>query len=107
MKLHVLTIVLDGMPTLPAIFFNLNALKLDWTWHVVEGAAANTNCTKWCAQQQPRLSLDGTSEFLDMISRHPRVKLYRKPWWAGGKVEMVNAPLCQHHRTKRAPGMRR
>lgn len=93
MKLHIVTIVLDGMPTLPALFFNFNKLKVDWTWHIVEGASANVRDTSWCREQGPRLSQDGTHEFLEMIEHHPRVHLmWKKRLW-DGKVEMVNAPL--------------
>jgi hypothetical protein len=94
MKLHIVTICLDAMPTLPALFFNFNRLNLDWTWHISEGAAANVNCTKWCQAQDARFSEDGTHEFLMMIAKHPRVKIHCKKWWDGGKVQMINDPLA-------------
>jgi len=92
MKLHILTIVLDGMPWLPSHLAVFNTLNVDWHWHIVEGVAANTHCTKWCRTLLPRLSVDGTTEFLDDISAHKRVTIYRKEQW-DGKIEMVNAPL--------------
>jgi cellulose synthase/poly-beta-1,6-N-acetylglucosamine synthase-like glycosyltransferase len=95
MKLHIVTIVLDGMPTLPALFFNFNALKVDWHWTIIEGAAANTSCTYWCNKQAPRLSEDGTHEFLQMISSHPRVRIVSTVFWPGGKVQMFNHALDQ------------
>lgn len=93
MKLHIVTICLDGMPTLPALFFTLNQLRIDWTWHVCEGPSLNVKDTAWCKQQEPRYSEDGTHEFLEMISSHPRVHVAGKKMWTGGKVEMVNYPL--------------
>jgi Glycosyl transferase family 2 len=94
MKLVVFTIVKNGMPFIPTIFFNLQATNLDWRWIVAEGAAKNTHCTAWCNQQEPGISTDGTSEFLDMISKHPRVTILRKEIW-DGKVEMCNACLAE------------
>lgn len=94
MKLVVFTIVKNGMPFIPTIFFNLQATKLDWRWIVAEGAAKNTHCTAWCNQQEPGLSTDGTSEFLDMISKHPRVTILRKEMW-DGKIEQCNACLAE------------
>ncbi len=94
MRLHVETIVLDGMPWLAAIFAELNRMgSQPFVWHVVEGACANTHCTKWMQPQKPRLSGDGTTEFLDALAHDPRVRIYRKPLW-DGKLEMVNAPLA-------------
>jgi hypothetical protein len=91
--LRIVTIVLDGMPFIAQHLQTFNRLKVPWEWHIVEGAAANTHCTKWCKPQAARFSKDGTSEYLDSIAAHPRVHLYRKPLW-DGKVEMVNAPLA-------------
>jgi hypothetical protein len=93
MKLVVFTIVKNGMPFIPTIFFNLQATHLDWRWIIAEGSSLNTHCTSWCRQQEPGLSCDGTTEFLDMISSHPRVTVLRKEMW-DGKVEMCNACLA-------------
>ena len=90
--IHFLTIVLDGMPYIAQHLSVFNRLKIPWRWHIVEGAASNTHCTKWCRPQSGRLSKDGTTEYLNQIASHPRVHIYRKPMW-DGKVEMVNAPL--------------
>ena len=65
-------------------------LTTPWRWIVVEGAAMNVKCTTWCKPQQPRLSRDGTAEYLTKISRHPNVTVIRKQSWAG-KVDMCNA----------------
>lgn len=94
MKLVVFTIVKNGMPFIPTIFFNLQATKLDWRWIVAEGSSANTHCTSWCRAQESGLSADGTSEFLDMISSHPRVTILRNEMW-DGKLSMCNACLSQ------------
>lgn len=92
MKLVVFTIVKNGMPFLPTIFFNLQATRLDWHWIVAEGSSANTHCTSWCQPQAPGLSEDGTAEFLTMIQTHARVTVIRSAMW-DGKVEMCNACL--------------
>jgi len=89
---HIVTIVLDGMPFIAQHISVFNRLKVPWEWHIVEGAASNTHCTRWCKPQSGRLSQDGTTEYLDQIASHPRVHLYRKSLW-DGKVEMVNHPL--------------
>jgi hypothetical protein len=38
---------------------------------------------------------DGTLTYLEMISKHPRVKVISKPLWRGGKLEMVNEAVAQ------------
>jgi len=94
MKLHIETLVLDGMPFIKQHLPIYEASGLDFTWHIVEGAAANTGSTRWCRPQAPRLSRDGTAEYLNSIARHPRVKIYRKQFWSGGKDEMARAPVA-------------
>lgn len=93
MKVVLFTIVLDGMPYITWHLPMLNKLKLDWHWHIMEGVADNKHCTKWCKKIDERLSLDGTSEYLDQISAHPRVTVHKKPMW-DGKLEMVNVPMA-------------
>lgn len=94
MKLHIITIVLDGTPFITWHLPVFNQLNLDWTWHVVEGAADNKHCTAWCKPQEPRLSRDGTSEYLTaMAAAHPRIRLYRRQLW-DGKVSMFNTALA-------------
>jgi hypothetical protein len=102
MKLYVFTIVLDGMPFLPTLFANLNRLpaSVDWRWSIAEGAAMNVNCTRWCQSQAPRLSVDGTSEFLAGLRSHPRIRVHQKPRWEG-KLEMVATCLVDF----REPGV--
>jgi len=101
LPLHVFTIVLDGMPWLPAIFVELNRLiDVPWQWTIVEGAAMNVKDTAWCTAQNPRYSSDGTTEFLNALGYHPRIVVLRKPRWEG-KVEQCNAAL----ETFKGPGV--
>lgn len=88
MKLAILTIVLDGRPFIERHLSIFQQLECDWTWRIAEGAAKNTHCTSWCQKQKPRLSRDGTSEYIDSIEDE-RVTVYRKQLW-DGKVEMFN-----------------
>lgn len=92
MKIVFLTIVLDGMPWIATHLPVFNRLRCDWEWHIVEGVAKNVGCTSWCKPIKPRLSNDGTTEFLNAIRSHPRVRIYQKESW-NGKLEMVNTPL--------------
>lgn len=92
MRLHILTLALDAMPFLPAQFYTLNSLTVPFVWHVVEGAAMNNGSTSWCKPQPPRLSRDGTTEFLHGIRNHPNVRLYQRQQW-DSKDSMVNAAL--------------
>jgi len=93
MKLHIITLALDAMPFITRHLSVFEESELDFTWHIIEGAAENVGSTKWCQPQRPRLSRDGTSEYLNSIVSHPRVKLYRRQFWKGGKDMMVNMPL--------------
>lgn len=94
MNLHVITIVLNGAPWISKHLPEFEKLKTPWTWHIVHGAAASTGSTAWCNPQPPGFSRDGTSEFINSISKHPRVRLYQRQMWNGGKDEMVNTPLA-------------
>lgn len=49
--------------------------------------------TNWCNPQQPRLSRDGTTEFLNALRDHPRIKIHQRQSWHG-KTEMVNTCLA-------------
>lgn len=95
-NLHLVTLALDAMPFLPMQLAMLNRVDtklVNWHLTVVEGAAANTNSTAWCQPQTARLSTDGTTELLDTWKSHPRISVYRKPFWPGGKDEMFNQAL--------------
>lgn len=89
MKLNIVTVVLDGEPYIERHIAVFQSLTVPWTWHIREGAAANTHCTKWCRRQRPRLSEDGTHEYLQKISLYGNVEYYGQSWW-DGKVEMFN-----------------
>jgi hypothetical protein len=93
MTLEILTLVLDGEPFIEQFLPELERLKTPWVWRVAEGVADNTHCTNWCRKIHPRLSRDGTSEYLTSISRHPNVRLYRRQLW-DGKVTMLNTMLA-------------
>lgn len=94
MKLAFLTLVLDGSPFIERHLPEFSKLATPWTWFVVEGAAMNKGSTRWCRPQMPRLSKDGTSEYLTQIAQSHKsaVKLYRKQRW-DSKDAMTNAPL--------------
>jgi len=89
MKVLFFTIVLDGMPFITWHLPMMNRLKFDWDWYVMEGVALPNHCTRWCKAIPPRLSKDGTAEYLESIAGHPRVHVASKPSW-DGKLEMVN-----------------
>ncbi len=95
MPLNVFTIALDAMPFLPTLFSNFNRLPphIDWHWSIAEGAAQNVLDTRWCQPNPPRLSTDGTSQFLAGLWGHPRITVHQSPSWKG-KVEMCNACLA-------------
>ncbi len=93
MKFHFLTLVLDAMPYLPRHLPVFEESGLDFTWHIVHGAAANAGSTRWCQPQQPRFSWDGSAEYINQLTAHSRVRLYQQQWWPGGKDEMCNAAL--------------
>jgi len=95
-KLHIVTLVLDGMPFLPmqlATFNRMDTSLVDWHWHIVEGAASNTGSTRWCQPQIPRFSRDGSNALLHTWLNHPRISIRSRMMWEGGKDEMFNAAL--------------
>lgn len=90
------TIVLDGMPWIARHYTTFVTLRIPWRWIIVEGVAANKNCTSWCAAIEPRLSTDGTHEYVTSLANaDSRVSNICMPLWNGGKVEMCNAALLQ------------
>lgn len=97
LPLYIFTIVKDGMPWITMHYPELKKLNIDWQWHCIEGTAAPDNDTSWIIRQEPGLSTDGTTEYLDSIaSMDKRIVLHRSEWWRG-KVEMVNEPLKYIH----------
>lgn len=92
MTIVFITIALDALPWLSFHYPMMRTLPFKWEWHVAEGVAKNISCTHWCKKIPPRLSEDGTTQYLDSIAFDKRVHLYRKKLWQG-KIDMVNAPL--------------
>lgn len=89
------TICLDGLPWIATHHAMLCQLKVPWQWIVVEGVANAVADTHWCQRMNPRLSADGTTEYLDGLeSAEHRVKILRAPLWPG-KAAMCNAALSQ------------
>ena len=93
MSLEIVTIVLNGMPYIERHLEVFQQLQIPWRWHVVEGAAQNVFCTRWCKSIAAGLSTDGTTEYLASVSNH-QVLHYPRSLWRG-KIEMVNAPLSK------------
>lgn len=93
MKLHLYTLTLDSLPFLPRQLEIFEQLKSDWHWHVIEGVADSVSDTNWVAKIPPRLSRDGTAEFINSkLLNHPRVSVYRRMLWPG-KTAMCNAAI--------------
>jgi hypothetical protein len=85
------TLALDAMPFITWHLPSFNRLTIPWRWIIAHGVAANTGSTRWCKAITPRLSNDGTTEYLRAIQHHPRVTILEAPFWLGGKDEMVQA----------------
>lgn len=88
--LSIVTIALDAAPY---IFWHLEIfekLTIPWHWYIVEGASNNGADQSWCRPQEPRLSRDGTTEYLRSIADHPNVTVIQRPGW-NSKTEMMNA----------------
>lgn len=88
------TIVLDGMPFLAQHLPEFEKIEGDWRWIIVEGRASKSHCTGWVAGGEPRVSNDGSHEYLKSISTHPRVKVISRPLWEG-KIAMVREAMKQ------------
>jgi hypothetical protein len=94
MKLCIFTIVLDGMPFLKWQYDCFTKLRCDWEWIVVEGAAQNNGSTSWCKPQAPRLSVDGTTRFIEDMMRlnnHAITHIVDENWQS--KDQMVRFAL--------------
>src|SRR5882724_7299244 len=94
MKLVVFTIVLDGEPFIERHLPVFQELTIPWRWIVVEGAAGNTADTSWCQPQEPRLSVDGTHEYLEIAVLNANVLLICCSTWKN-KTEMCNAAVSK------------
>jgi hypothetical protein len=92
MRLEIFTLALDAMPWIACHLPVFNALTVPWRWTIVHGVAANAHDTAWMQPQAPRLSTDGTTEFLAGLRSHPRITVLERPMW-DGKRAMCNAAL--------------
>jgi hypothetical protein len=92
MKLKIITIVRDGMPYIAQHLDQFKKLSFPWEWVIVEGTAANVNCTAWCRKIEPASSTDGTPEYLQSIESK-NIRVISNPWWAGGKIEMFQTGM--------------
>lgn len=90
--LWIYTIVLDGMPWLPLHLPEFQKIKGDWKWIIVEGRASKSHCTNWIAGGNPGVSTDGSHEYLQSISTHPRVTVISRPLW-DGKISMIKEAI--------------
>lgn len=91
--LYIFTIVLDAMPWIEKHLPVFQSLDIDWRWIIVEGTAAPTKDTSWVKGIMPRLSVDGTTEYINSI-RDKRVKVIRARRWEN-KTSMCNAALAE------------
>jgi hypothetical protein len=91
-KLHIYTLALDELGFLNRQLAVFRQLKADWHWHIAEGVADSVLDTSWVARMPPRLSKDGTTEWLNTLIGDARISVYRKQLW-NGKVEMINTAL--------------
>lgn len=92
MRLEIVTIVLDGMPWITHHLPTFNRLSIDWRWTIAHGVSQNLKDTSWMQPQLPRLSNDGTTEYLSLIANHPRVRVLERKMWLG-KTSQINACL--------------
>src|SRR4029077_15702799 len=93
MKLAIFTIVLDGRPFIEQHLPIFQQLNFDWKWVVIEGTAQNNVSTQWCQPQKPRLSKDGTTQYLRSITDKRVLYLHSTKWES--KDAMVAAALTE------------
>lgn len=95
LPLHIYTLALDAAKFLHRQLEVFKQINREWTWHVMEGVADNVKDTSWVAKIPPRLSRDGTTEWLNQaMVENPRIKVYRRQLWPG-KTAMVNAAISR------------
>ena len=95
MKIHFFTVVLNGQPYIEYHKRLMEHLPMHWHWHVIEGMVQDAGLPS--RYHSGGRSVDGTSEYLDMIEEGDpeRITIYRKPLgklWESA-CEMLNAPL--------------
>lgn len=92
MKKIAFTLVLNGMPfikkqaeIIPKVFDE---------WHIIEGATLPVFDTSWCRDidskfySDKKLSIDGTTQFIDSIVDNKKIFIHRKNNFWYGKTEM-------------------
>lgn len=95
MKIHFVTLALDAMPYISHHINQFNKLDCPWSWSIIEGVAKPFHDTSWVKSIPPRLSRDGTHEYLvELAAHHPRVTHYHAPQWPG-KTAMLNHALSR------------
>lgn len=94
LPVSIYTLALDAIRFLPRQLEIFEKLNRRWNWHIVSGVADNVLDTGWCAKIPPRLSRDGTDEFLNAHMKHPNITIQRRQLWPG-KTAMVNAALSK------------
>ena len=94
MKRIAFTIVLNGMPFIKQQYKIIPDIFDEW--YIIEGATNPVSDTSWCNNishefyNSDKLSVDGTTEFLDSIASD-KIHIIRKGDFWNGKVEMCNS----------------
>lgn len=89
--LAIFTLALDAEPWIEKHLHVFQQLTVPWQWVIAHGAAMNGGSTKWCQPQNPRLSTDGTTEYLHGIDDERVTVLEKKSW--PSKDAQCNAAL--------------
>ena len=88
------TIVLNGMPFIEKQYDIIP--KVFDKWYIVEGVVFPKCDTSWCSTisnkfyNDDKLSIDGTTEFLDSIKSDNIIVIRKNDFW-NGKLEMCNS----------------
>lgn len=96
--ISIFTICKNGMPFIRHHIEEFKKLDEPWEWFIAEGSCNNKRDTSWCAPQEPGLSGDGTTEYLQRLSvKYDNVHVYRNRLWPC-KTSMVNTlTSAMHH----------
>lgn len=97
------TIVFNGMPYIEYHLEKFQKLPFSWHWYIIEGLSQiagdpgadghRARGGKIPSHFNHHLSVDGTTEYLDKISRLDNVTVIRNDGIWSSKLDMVNAPL--------------
>jgi len=94
LPISIFTLALDAMRFLPRQLAIFEQLQRPWHWCIVSGVADSVLDTSWVSKMPPRLSRDGTDEWLNAVLDHPNITVLRRQLWPG-KNAMVNAALSR------------